>query len=434
MKEYIVGGYLSSKEQRDSLRNEPEQLILDNLKKAYPRSTSVTDLAKELRENTGMVPSTVYKGIENLERHHFVHRLSRHQKKDAALNDSEIDITLQSYIIEQADKAVHLLSMHTDANKRLPEYWLAPGYVEYTEEFSREWSKLLNSRLMEDLLDTITQKLLQLLNIISEMKELKKTRSSTGRSSRNCINCGIDHETRNFLRAMLLQVIDYAEMSPDYIKFLRENNVLNNLGYKIYEDAININKQRQETSINGPRVSEENALAIMARIVAVGERHSESTNFLALNSDGSYIVGVVNNNLVPDGLKEDDLVEYTGRRSVVSDMAFVTVNSIEFVKHDDKKIPRRTSISITPISDIKPGEGCYRVIAKVVKKDKNLIRVYLKDSTGKIEFEPPLSSGIYEKVKVGDTIDFIGQCYRRIDKTVFFDSGFRGIIPIYVME
>jgi hypothetical protein len=61
--------------------------------------------------------------------------------------------------------------------------------------------------------------------------------SSSASSVRHCINCGVDHETRNFLRATFLKILDYIEISPDYIKILRDNKILNNSGYEIYEEA-----------------------------------------------------------------------------------------------------------------------------------------------------------------------------------------------------
>ncbi|MPZ08169.1 MAG: hypothetical protein GEU26_17430 [Nitrososphaeraceae archaeon] len=443
MNKYIIGVYFRSKEQVESIKNDPEQLILDNLKNAYPRAKTATSVWEDLKEDTGFVPSTIYKGIENLERRHFVRKLSRHQKRDAALReDREPDNRPQFYISEQADNTMHLLSTHTDPNKRLPEYWLAPGYVEYNEEFSKEWNDLLSNRSIEDLLHTISKQVLQFLRFILESNEIRKIGSSAGRSSMHCMNCGVDHETRNFLRAISLKILDHIEISPDYIRFLRDNNILNNLGYEIYEEASKYNTQLLKSSSSKETAAKEKKVlsSIVLRIVAVGEgMRADTTGFLALSSDGSYIIGEIDNSLKSKDMKEDTLVEYTGSSQIFSGSTTIEVvkDSMSILHEDDGSIPTRAAIPITSISSIKGDTEYYRVSAEVVRKkemnypSREYGNIVIKDSTGEIEYATG-AGDTYRKLKVGDRIDLIGICHL-VDNGFFF-HGPRSIETIRLIE
>ena len=47
-----------------------------------------------------------------------------------------------------------------------------------------------------------------------------------------CSQCGLNHEARDFIRAILLYMVDQFEQSKDFIEFLKENNLLTNDAYK----------------------------------------------------------------------------------------------------------------------------------------------------------------------------------------------------------
>lgn len=47
-----------------------------------------------------------------------------------------------------------------------------------------------------------------------------------------CLGCGINHEARDFLRAMLLHLIDHLEKNDKFIKFMIDKQLINKERYK----------------------------------------------------------------------------------------------------------------------------------------------------------------------------------------------------------
>ena len=46
-----------------------------------------------------------------------------------------------------------------------------------------------------------------------------------------CSQCGLNHEARDFIRAVLLYMIDQFEQSKKFIDFLKENELVTNDAY-----------------------------------------------------------------------------------------------------------------------------------------------------------------------------------------------------------
>jgi hypothetical protein len=297
----------------------------------------------------------------------------------------------------------------------------------------------VSCRLMEDLLLTISKQTLQFLNALLNSNEIKKIGPFSGRSSMHCMNCGIDHETRNFLRAILLKILDFIEISPEYIEFLRDNDILNNSGYEIYNEACKLIPQRQRVSLKKElAVEQEKVLSSVSRIIALGNSGLVATNFLALSSEGQYLVCKINTSLVLKGTKENSLVEFTGRLKIVgSSIMSVDADSMKVVEYDDDLIPKRESILTSHISDINTDGKWYRILAEVVSKELEIIegeygKLRIKDATGEIEYTTKLDN-IYQKLKVGDKIDLIGHCSLRSDDRIFFHS-IRDIHTIHFLD
>jgi len=382
-------------------------------------------LYDEFKDDTDLVKATIHSGINALEAHHFIHKLDKNQRKESRdyieILAGKKDNRTNLYVIEQADNTIHLLSRHTDSKIRLPEYVLAPGYVDYDEKFSNAWNDLLQERLIDKTtLDQISRLILQLLERILSLPfstEMGKIAPSTTEPGVHCINCGINHEARDFLRAVLLKLLDHTEINSDYVKFLREKKILSDTGYARYSEAVSFNSQLTKTHSRKHLRTAENkeGFGIVFRIVAI-----DNFGFLGLKEDGSYIVGKMSPIGASSELRADTLVEYTNPSMISDDNSEieVTKNSIRILQEDDREIPKREDIKIASIRNIREEGEYYHIDATIVRKETKeshsveapevfgILR--LKDSTGEIDY---ITSPYHDELKVGDRVDIIGVCH-----------------------
>jgi len=126
----------------------------------------------------------------------------------------------------------------------------APGYTKYTPDFLYAWNVLVEKhqqneiyRLLINLLNGVVTKLIAsndpLLGFVIPMSE----RHSDGETiSMLCKFCGINHEARDFIRAILLQLLDRLESTRPFIDFLEENHFIlkDSHGYNhLFKQAMN---------------------------------------------------------------------------------------------------------------------------------------------------------------------------------------------------
>jgi hypothetical protein len=450
LKEYVAWDYHESADQFWSKAKERRRKIFENLKDAYPDAKTPLRIWEDIREDTGMADSTVYEHIKMLKRSHFIHELNERQRKEA-ISKNKIRVHKNGnydaafYIVEQADSIINLLSRHEDPKKRMSKYMLAPGYVEYDEKFSKAWDALL--LVKEDTLKNISKDIVNLLKavlpIIAEDIETKEVAPSIGYSSKICTNCGINHEGRSFLRAVMLKLLDYTELGSEYRDFLNEMKILDDRGYEHYKDAGEYNEKVLRS------ISEEKAAvkviggyndqipkppaptpvppsgAVWMRIITVSKEDKE-TNFLALSNDGNYVWGTIDNTLRLRDMKEGTLIEYTGpiephdlypngSKITVMEDTGMKKDSMKILK-DDGSIADREKIPIDSISNIKVRRKIYRVFASIVSIEDSPLstgqQLRIKDGTGEILYHVTRpTGGIARRLNVGDKIDLIGTCW-----------------------
>jgi hypothetical protein len=115
---------------------------------------------------------------------------------------------------------------------RLTKNYLAPGNVEYLDEFKTALDKLINQI-------EIKTKFRILLEFVKSIVESVKGSDDQliapkEDSSYLCSTCGLNHEARDFIRATLLYLLDQFERSSDYLEFIREKNYIDKEHYNEY--------------------------------------------------------------------------------------------------------------------------------------------------------------------------------------------------------
>ena len=419
MKDYVIGNYYKNEDQFEAVRNSSDRLILNNLRDSSPNAKSVGRIEADFKDETIIVQSTIYSKIKKLEKYNYIQKLSSRQKKNArgsliSKKDGRNrgpDNTTEFYIFEEADNAMNLLSQHTDSQWWLPGYSLAPGYVEYDKEFLNTWNTLLGERLIDkEDLNALSIKILSVL--ASTFSAIIKNDDD-----KHCINCGINHDARNLVRALLLKILDHVELSPQYIEFLRERNVINESGVRRYEEARKYNENIMKAFSKPVKVSKGHVKSKL-RIAAISS--DRPPIFLALTESGSYIKG---EGEIGYDMDVNTLLEYrnplpTSKGPDGLPLIRINEDIATLVQEDDGSIPDRLTSPTTPISRIKKDFECYHINARVVSKedflDHHNIRMgilTLNDGTGEIKYHTSSFTGLFNNLKVGDRIDVIGVCH-----------------------
>lgn len=128
----------------------------------------------------------------------------------------------------------------------------SPGFVSYKQDFLDGWNKIIKKsevdviheslvKLLKDIFtrmdstanDLTVEKIEPRLGEVTTRQKVTETGDpSEMTKDMICNGCGINHEARDFIRAMLLHLVDLIEGNKKYIKFLSEKKFLN-------EDALN---------------------------------------------------------------------------------------------------------------------------------------------------------------------------------------------------
>jgi hypothetical protein len=132
-----------------------------------------------------------------------------------------------------------------DIQVSFPEgnYPLAPGNSDYLDDFIDAWHKLIGKEEVEELHTLLLKFVEKKLMIVSEYdnEEIKKW-APTKKLEFCCTQCGINHEARDFVRAMLVHLIDHFEKNNKFIDFMKSNQFINQ---EVYENMqANIGKPK----------------------------------------------------------------------------------------------------------------------------------------------------------------------------------------------
>jgi hypothetical protein len=204
---WIKGDYYQNSELRKAITDKKRE-ILDVLREGYPNPLSARDLKewkregrKKIKENSAQTypPELVKANV-----------ITRWKEEEDT--DSRIEVT--KYYFEDYN---YLFNQKQDF--RFP---FAPGYVQYTKNFLNTYDRIRNKEVEDKIYELLTDFL---------MDAVRKTKRAH-RADLLCKNCGYNHETRDFIRAALLHLIDELECNRRFIEFMRNEGIINEITYK----------------------------------------------------------------------------------------------------------------------------------------------------------------------------------------------------------
>jgi hypothetical protein len=273
--------------------------ILSALKDAYPEGLTT----RELVEKTGEAESTVYSYRRDLERSNFIKELKGKRSKPGRPSQQADNTRSSRYIVENANYL----------NYSKDRYHLAPGNVEYTTEFLRTCNRLLNEINLSELNDLLLSLVKRIHRLIRESSD-EGIKQCAPTASVSCPNCNINHEARDFVRAVLLRVVYKFETFEGYLRFLADNEYISRDYFQVYQtEAIEPTVQSIEPTVQSELEPNTKQMALgttVLRLLTFEKNVSkDQIQFLAINQDKRFLYGTMDTNLKTHDMTSDAMVE-----------------------------------------------------------------------------------------------------------------------------
>jgi Zn-finger in ubiquitin-hydrolases and other protein len=319
LKSYIHGYYCPSDIELNILEKESNRKILEALRDAYPSARN----AHELAEITGLPIKTIYAQLNELSRGGFITELPKisnirrgrpqtHYSSPAIVEDNidNLQQRQRSRFVIEDTKGIYSIYNEDEAqktNQKKRSIPLPPGNVVYSNEFIEVWHKIVGKEEEDELCTALLNFLDKTLRRINELsKDDDKIRrivpsappspslSSAGlkQIDKNyccCSLCGLNHEARDFMRAMLLYLLDQLEENSRFIKLLKNNRFLTQEAYQRLAEKIEARNQvlkEQEEVKKGCNhiidVTDNNDRHISPRTAGCEECEIEKTQWVGL--------------------------------------------------------------------------------------------------------------------------------------------------------
>ena len=227
MKEYIAGYYCRDDLHLQIVNKYSNRRILQALKDVYPNGLTIFELAQV----TDLPLKTIYAQKAELYREYYINHLDEKKTKTRGrptihTKETESQRSRTKLVIEEAN-GVHDVY---NGKKPIP---LPPGNVVYSEGFLDAWHKIVTKEEEDELCLCLSQFLQKIVNRITEYDdEETKMWAPEKKPERCCSQCGLHHEARDFMRAMLLHLLDQLEKHGKFIDFLKDNNFLTQQAYE----------------------------------------------------------------------------------------------------------------------------------------------------------------------------------------------------------
>lgn len=233
MKEYFEGYYCRDDLHLQIINKDSNRKILTALRDAYPNGLSVEELASKAK----LPVKTIYAQKAELYREYYVNHADEGNQLVAkrgrpSLAETRADQALRKRVSIVGEETYGIFDQFK-GSKPTP---LPPGNVIYTEGFTDVWQKLVGRDEQRDLYSDLSQYVERMLNRIGEYDAAEGRKSgkmwSPERNSDFCCSqCGLNHEARDFIRAILMRMIDQFQSSDKFIELLKRNGFISQEAY-----------------------------------------------------------------------------------------------------------------------------------------------------------------------------------------------------------
>lgn len=234
MKQYFEGYYCRDDLHLQVLNKDSNRKILAALRDAYPKALTVEEIASKTR----LPVKTIYAQKAELYREYYVDHAGQDSQEVFSkrgrppLADSRADAALRKRVSLVVEETSGIFDPY-GGSKPTP---LPPGNVIYAKGLTSVLQQLVEEDEQEDLHNILSQYAERILTRIvghDDGRKDKRARAwSPDRSLEFCCpQCGLNHEARDFIRAILLHLIDDFQRSGKYIELLKRNEFIKHEAY-----------------------------------------------------------------------------------------------------------------------------------------------------------------------------------------------------------
>jgi hypothetical protein len=231
MKNYFEGYYCRDDLHLQVINKDSNRKILNALREAYPTGLSV----EELSEVTKLPIKTVYAQKAELYREYYINHVEEEKKNQRGRPSKRQD----PFIFRKRARLVieELFGVHDvyEGNKPVP---LPPGHTIYSDGFAETLSKLTLKEEKNELFITLLDYAKKVLSRAYNNEEIKEKWAPSNEGNYCCTQCGLNHEARDFFRAIFLNLIDEFEQSKQFMDFLKGQNMVTQHSYEKIRTAV----------------------------------------------------------------------------------------------------------------------------------------------------------------------------------------------------
>lgn len=239
MSKYFEGYYCKDDDSINGIKNKNEREVLRAIDSSYPWGIT----REEISKLTSISQDTVYNSLKTLGR---IGYLKKEEKMSNLSKGSHGQRDAFTYYTENQSYAVN--------NAQGFSYQFAPGSTRYSNDFVESWPQLVEKDLQDNVYALLLNLVRRVFTIIEGsndkvIKSIAPKRESTknGQTSKmHCRYCGINHEARDFIRAILLHLIDQFEISQGLIEFLNSQKLITPEAYEQCQKVSKIQEEEEE--------------------------------------------------------------------------------------------------------------------------------------------------------------------------------------------
>jgi hypothetical protein len=243
MKQYIRGYYCRDDMDLEILNKDSNRTILEALRDAHPLGLT----AHELQKKTRLPMNTIYSQLKELYREYFTMETDNKKQpkprgRPSTKKIKDTNARHRGEVIIEDSSGIY--DTHEDEDEG--KIQLAPGNVQFSSKFIELWDNLVEKSDEEEISPVLmgfVEKIFR--RTIDSNDPLMKSNAPVKNIQHCCYQCGVNHEARDFLRAISVYLIDRLQNSKVYVEFLKSNELLTDDAFQHALSMIERNNKRE---------------------------------------------------------------------------------------------------------------------------------------------------------------------------------------------
>ncbi|MGD9674228.1 MAG: hypothetical protein AB7U98_12205 [Candidatus Nitrosocosmicus sp.] len=227
MKNYFQGYYCRDDLHLQVINKDSNRKILEALREAYPSGLSVEELSKV----TKLPIKTVYTQKAELYREYFINHFEEveaDKKLRGRPSKTEQPLPLRNRTRVVIEELFGIYDIYK-GNKPVP---LPPGHNIYSDGFKEALDKITLDEEKHEMFVSMLKYIKKIYSRSYDDDKISKEWAPNKESNYCCSQCGLNHEARDFFRAVLMNLLDEFEQSKPFMDFLKDENMITQQSYE----------------------------------------------------------------------------------------------------------------------------------------------------------------------------------------------------------